>query len=196
MAGWLRVACVGLALSGVVGCNAPAKKSIEQPVTITWEQIEGASQAMARDLIRIPPIQNASKPPTMSFVGVVDNTEDGFIGSSKDMFLRRIRTILMRNTAGKVTFVDARRDVVKQIQQERSKKRAGEATVRDAQAMRHMHGVDYFLTATYDAKVWNRPGASVRKKEMLLTFHLTHAETKGVVWTNDYLVRDYGPARP
>ena len=190
---------VGL-VAMAIGCQNPGgiqgvKNPQPAPRSITWEHIEGACQAMARDLVTIPQIQGASSPPTITFVEVVDNTEDGFIGGSKDMFLRRIRTILVRNTGGRVLFIEARPEVLARINDERSKKRRGEVSVDAATGLRQKLGVDYFLTATYDAKMARTSGRGVPVKEMLLTFHMTHAENMAIVWTNDYPVRAYQPMR-
>lgn len=138
-------------------------------------------EQMARSIIQIPQIANAASPPRISFVKVRNMTSEPL---DKDMFSTKIRTLLLKNSGGKVLFVDRAEGVSSKIEDEREMKRSGELT---ASKMGAKSGVDYFLTGEISS-IDKMDGAR-KATYTIYSFRLTDAETSDIVWEDNYEVK-------
>jgi hypothetical protein len=131
---------------------------------------------MAQSMVRLPQIQNASSPPTIAFVEMVNNSDE--LVNAED-FLYKIRTELIKNSAGKMMFLD--RDVIEKIKAERRDKERGKVT---ASGDKPMYGADFFMSGRIEGI---RRTRGRRETEYIrVAVRLTDAQTSAIVWENDY----------
>ena len=138
-------------------------------------------EQMARSIIQIPQIANAASPPRISFVKIRNMTSEPL---DKDMFSTKIRTLLLKNSGGKVLFVDRAEGVSNKIEDEREMKRSGELT---ASKMGTKSGVDYFLTG--DISSIDKMDGAQKATYTIYAFRLTDAETGDIIWEDNYEVK-------
>ena len=157
--------------------------------------IERCAQAMARDLIQEPLLRRSDPPVRVGILSVENHTTEPFVGGSRDMIVERIQTILFRSlrgesrtSGGTARFVVTRESVRAAIEEERGRKRRGEATHR---GLADEHGVDHFLSGVYHAL--DKSAGGKRVVDMIMTFELTDAETGELVWTHDYTIKTVTP---
>jgi hypothetical protein len=170
---------------GVLGCAGntqrldPDSEDDALIGTIGSQDLRSISMQMAQSLVRIPQIQNASAPPTIAFTEVVNKSSE--IMDTND-FLYKVRTELIKNSGGKMTFLD--RDVVQQIMRERQAKSDGVVTGGEDKPLL---GSDYFLAGRVESL--DRSMGNARTTYMRLSFRLTDAQTSAIVWEDDYEVK-------
>lgn len=150
----------------------------------TSKDLETVTQNMARGLIQVPQIANAKTAPRIVFADVTNNTNEIL---NKNMFLRKIRTLLMKNAAGRMIFVD--RDRWAEIQKEREMKRAGTVT---ASGKKMMSGADFILTGVLDSL--DKASGGRRSTYTRYSFRLTDAESGDIYWEDAYEVKKVGKA--
>lgn len=138
-------------------------------------------EKMARSMIQIPPIANASNPPRITFVKVRNMTSEPL---DKDMFTTKIRTLLLQSSGGKVVFVDRAKGVSDSIDEERELKRGGDYT---ASKQSTKSGADFFLTGELSSI--DKMDGKKRATYTLYSFRLTDAETGDIVWEDNYEVK-------
>lgn len=138
-------------------------------------------EQMARSIIQIPQIANASSPPRITFASVRNFTSEPI---NKNMFLTKIRTLLLKNSGGKVVFVDRSAIVSDNIEEERELKRGGELT---ASKQKTRSGVDFFLTGELSSI--DKLVDAQRATYINYAFRLTDAETGDIVWEDNYEVK-------
>jgi PBP1b-binding outer membrane lipoprotein LpoB len=131
---------------------------------------------MAQSMVRIPQIQNASSPPTIAFTEMVNNSDELL---NADDILYKMRTELIKNSGGKMTFLD--RDVIEKIKAERRDKRLGKVT---ASGDNPVYGADYFLAGRVES-IRRTRGRTVTRY-LRLSVRLTDAATSAIVWEDDY----------
>jgi len=136
---------------------------------------------MAQSLVRIPPIQRASSPPTIAFTEVVNNSDELI---DADDFMYKMRTELIKNTSGQLVFLD--RDIVEQILQERRDKERGRVTTSSDAPV---YGADYFLAGRIESI--RRTRGRKETTYLRLSFRLTNAATTAIVWEDDYELKKY-----
>lgn len=131
---------------------------------------------MAQSVVRLPQIQNASSPPTIAFFEMVNNSDE--LVNAEDI-LYKIRTELIKNSAGKMVFLD--RDAIEKIKAERRDKERGKVTASSDKAL---YGADFFMSGRIEGI---RRTRGRRETEYIrIAVRLTDAQTSGIVWENDY----------
>ncbi len=167
------IACMGL-----TACTSlnPQVSRIPLDSRVNEQDFRTACQQMSRSLIRIPQISNAEQPPTIVIEGV-ENRTTKYI--DKNIYLEKMRTILLRGTNGKLTFLD--RKLLDQIKKERQQKRDGDLT---ASKRGNVLGADFFLTGKIFSDTTVEGGR--RYNFVRYSFRLTDAETSAIVWEDEY----------
>ncbi len=172
-----------LAAGLLAGCAGETKRmdldqtsKVEQGTGLTSQDFRSVAQRMARSLIVLPQIQNASAPPKVAFVNVVNNSDDYVEGNA---FLRKIRTELIKNAQGRVLFLD--RDIISSVDSENRDKTRGKRTASGEQIPL---GADFFLTGTIDSI--ERVAGKGSTRYLRLSFRLTDAGNSTVVWEDEY----------
>ena len=183
--GMLFVLCAGLVATSVA-CTGKTKRldpdalSEEEVGTgLTSQDFRSVCERMARSLVRMPQIQNASTPPKVTLVEVVNNTNDYIDG---DEFAHKVRTLLIKHCGGRVVFID--RALTDQIEKEQRDKRRGKIT---SAGEKTRYGADFFLTgriASID-RVAGAGGTTYYR----LSFRLTDAATSAIVWEDEYEIK-------
>ena len=186
----LAVCVIGVAAL-VAGCTGETKRmDLDQGsendvgTGITSQDFRSISDRMARDLVTIPQIQNATTPPKVAFSSVANNSNDYLDG---DAFLGKMRTALIRSSQGKVVFLD--RAIVDQLDRERRDKQRGKVT---ASGDDSRLGADFFLTGTIDSI--DKAAGGGRTTYWRFSFRLTDAATSAIVWENDYEIKKHSTA--
>jgi PBP1b-binding outer membrane lipoprotein LpoB len=175
-----------LAAALVGGCTGETKRmdpdqmsDIEYGTGITSQDFRSISQRMARSLVQLPQIQNATTPPKIAFSQVINNSNDYIDG---DAFLRKMRTELIKNAEGRLAFLD--RAIIDQIERENRDKARGKRTASGEQTPM---GADFFLTGTIDSI--DRVAGAGRTQYLRLSFRLTDAGSSVVVWEDEYEIK-------
>ncbi len=140
---------------------------------------------MARTILTIPQIANATTPPTI-VLNPVDNQTRFSI--NQDIFLTRIRAQLNSKALGKVIFLA--RNQMEALEKERNLKRQGSVTASSDANVQEFKGADFFLTGVLQ-------GMSTRTKAgvsdyILYDFHLIDARTSGIVWEDSAEIKKQG----
>jgi PBP1b-binding outer membrane lipoprotein LpoB len=136
---------------------------------------------MARSLMQLSIIHQASSPPTIAFIEV-ENRTNRFIDTVG--FQEKIRTQLLRNARGKLLFLD--RSAIREILKERKRKARGYSTA-SAKSANAIYGADYFLTGSIHSI--NNIRGSERTEYIRYSFRLTDADTSLIVWEDEYETR-------
>ena len=171
------------------GCTGETKRvdldqgsDAEFGAGITSQDFRSISQRMARSLVQLEQIQNATNPPTIAFVSVANNSNDYIDG---DSFLRKMRTELIKNSGGKIKFLD--RAIDDAVQRENREKDRGKRTSSGDQTPL---GADFFLTGTIDSI--DRVAGGGRTMYLRLSFRLTEAGSSAIVQTESLFSSDAG----
>jgi len=177
-----------LMLPLLVGCTGETKRmdpdqlsDAELGAGITSQDFRSIAQRMARSLVTLPQIQNATTPPKVAFASVINNSNDYIDG---DAFLRKMRTELVKNAQGRVMFLD--RAIIDQIEKENRDKSRGKRTAAGEQTPL---GADFFLTGTIDAI--DKVAGAGRTNYLRLSFRLTDAGSSAVVWEDEYEIKKH-----
>jgi PBP1b-binding outer membrane lipoprotein LpoB len=170
------------------GCTGETKRmdpdqmsDIEFGTGITSQDFRSISQRMARSLVQLPQIQNATTPPKIAFSQVINNSNDYIDG---DAFLRKMRTELVKNAEGRMVFLD--RAIIDEIERENRDKARGKRTASGEQIPL---GADFFLTGAIDSI--DRVAGAGRTQYLRLSFRLTDAGTAAVVWEDEYEIKKH-----
>ena len=174
-------------LALLVGCAEQGRVPVDREdpfisTTTDSKDVETVAQQMAREIVTVPQIANAQTPPTIAFAKVENRSS---VPLDTKMFLEKIRTLLMKNTGGKIAFLN--RDKAEEIYRERDMKRSGEVAGGPKKAVL---GADYFLTGTVSAI--DKGDGKWRSTFMRYEFNLTDAESSQLIWANEYEVKKVG----
>lgn len=140
------------------------------------------TEKMAASLLELHQINTAKNPVKIAFVDVKNETNEII---NKNLFIEKIRTMLMKNAKGKMVFLD--REILDEINAEREDKRAGEYTY--SQQAKKL-GADYFLTGKLSSI--DKVGSGKRSTYTRYAFRLTDTETTAIIWEDDYEVKKVG----
>jgi len=182
---WACLAGLVLALGAVVLAGGCASKSARMDVDSEDDALGGAMGSkdfrsicfeMAQSLVRLPQIQSATKPPTIAFTEMVNNSDELL---NADDVLYKMRTELVKNSGGKMVFLD--RDIIEKIKAERRDKDRGKVT---ASGDKPVFGADYFLAGRIESLTRSR--GRKETKYMRVSVRLTDASSSAIVWENDY----------
>jgi PBP1b-binding outer membrane lipoprotein LpoB len=149
------------------------------------QDLVAVSDTMARKLLAIPEIANATSRPTIVLEPVVNETR--FL-INKDIFLTRIRTQLAERATGKIRFLD--REMMRTLEKERELKRAGQVTASSDPNVVEFRGADYFLTGKLQ-------GMTTRTSQgtsdyILYSFRIVDARTSEIVWESSAEIKKQG----
>jgi len=156
--------------------------SLISDVTTDSQDMRAICQRMARSIINLRQISNAVSPPRVAFLEMVNRTTEDIDSYN---LLDSIRTQLVKNSGGRVIFVD--RERINSIMKERAMKRAG--TV-GSSGPKVLSGVDFFLTgrAYSDMKAYR----GARQAYYRFSFRLTDAENGDIIWEDEYEFKKAG----
>jgi uncharacterized protein (TIGR02722 family) len=170
----------------IAGCTGHTKRIDPDALTeeevgtgLTSQDFRSVCERMARSLVRIPHVQQASTPPKIALVDVVNNTND-YIDA--DEFTHKIRTLLIKYAEGRAIFLD--RALTDKIEQENRAKRRGKITTSGEQ---DRYGADFFLTGRLAAI--DRVAGKGTTTYYRLSFRLTDAATSAIVWEDEYEIK-------
>jgi uncharacterized protein (TIGR02722 family) len=135
---------------------------------------------MARSLIQLPMIHKAESPPTIAFIEVKNRTNRII---DTEGFQEKIRTLLIKNSMGKVYFLD--RAAINEILEERKMEQVGMTTA--GRSTGKMYGADYFLAGSIHSI--NRIQGTQKTAYIRYSFRLTDADTSLIVWEDEYETR-------
>ena len=153
-----------------------------QDTGISSQDLRTVTQRMARSIVSISVIAQAPKPPRVAFLKLKNNSSEIV---DTNMFLERIRRLLLKHSGGRLRFLD--RERVADIMREREAKRAGVVTSSGANAL---GGADYFLTGTISSI--DKAAGELRSTYTRFSFRLTDAETSDIVWEDEYEMKKVG----
>jgi PBP1b-binding outer membrane lipoprotein LpoB len=197
----LRSFATTLALAGLIsGCvyekttvpaGIPAQQiGVNDPGFVAGTGIESqdlvaVTDKMGRSILNIPQITNAVGTPCIVLDPIKNNTR---FPISKDIFLTRIQDELIRQAAGRVTFLA--RDRMEALQREKQLKQSGQVTASSDPGVVEFKGADYFLTGTLDSiSTRSDAGAS---DYVLYSFQLIDARTSAIVWADSAEIKKQG----
>lgn len=179
----VALAVVALSLILVTGCVGTTRRvevgreMVNDPTSTNIQDFQTIAQRMARSMVQLPQIQNAAQPPTIAFLKV-ENRSNEFI--DKKAFLEKMRTLLLRNAAGRVSFLDrAHTDAL--LKEKRAKERGQLTSSTEGSTL---YGADYFLTGTISSI--NAAGGSDKTIFKRYAFRLTSADTGAIIWEDEY----------
>jgi PBP1b-binding outer membrane lipoprotein LpoB len=196
-----RLSFAVLALAGIVsGCSSagvknpsgigvnemrPEDRGRVAGTGIESQDLVRVADKMARSIVGIPQIANATTPPIVVLDPVINETR---FPINKDIFLTRIRTELNTQAAGKVTFLA--RDRMAALEKERNLKREGSVTASSDPMTQEFLGANYFLTGTLQ-------GLSTRTSKgtadyILYAFQLIDVRTSAIVWEDSAEIKKSG----
>lgn len=176
------------ALFLVVGCAGETHRvaldeetEIERGTGMTSTDFRSITQQMARGLVQVAEIQNATSPPTIAFLRPKNETNDLI---DTDAFLDKMRSVLMENAGGKFRFLN--REAAAAIDRENRDKETGKLTSSGAKTR---HGADFFLTGEIHSI--DRRTDRGRTEYIVYSFHLTDAGDSTMVWEKSYEIKKH-----
>jgi hypothetical protein len=188
--GWtLAVAAAGCAVI-LAGCGDRVRRvgvDTEDPFSSTTtgsKDLLAIAQTMAREIAQVPQIANAKTPPTIAFAEVTNKTNEVI---DKELFVRKMRTLLIKNAGGKMVFLDRAKS--EEILRERDLKRRGQI---GSSGEKILLGADYFLTGTISSI--DKVSGGKRATFTSYAFRLTDTESSAIIWEDEYDVKKIGKA--
>jgi hypothetical protein len=178
---------LGLYLAGCVASTNRVDVASDEPFSDTEtssKDLTTVAQQMAASLIQLPQIQNASTAPRIAFADVKNETNEII---NKNMFIDKMRTLLLKNASGKMIFLD--REISEAITSERQAKRSGTLTT---SASKGRMGADFFLTGKLSSI--DKQAGGKRSTYTRYAFRLTDAESTAILWEDEYEVKKVGSA--
>lgn len=170
----------------LIGCTGQTKRvhpddlaDEERGTGLTSQDFRSVCQRMARSLVRIPEIQQASSPPFVAIESVVNDSND-YLDATE--FARKMRKELIKHAEGRIRFLD--REIAETIDDENRDKRRGKFT---GGAEKARHGADFFLTGRISS-IDNAAGKGMTSYYRL-SFRLTDAADSLIVWEDDYEIK-------
>jgi len=150
----------------------------------TSKDLVAVAQNMARSLIQVPQISTAKAPPRIAFADVKNETSEII---NKNLFIEKMRTLLLKNAAGRMVFLD--RELSEQIAKERQMKRSGQV---GSSGSKIVSGADFFLTGKLSSI--DKVAGGKRSTYTRYVFRLTDAESTDIIWEDEYEVKKVGEA--
>lgn len=149
------------------------------------QDLVSVTDQMARSILRIPQIADATTPPIIVLDPVENKTR---FPINKDIFLTRLRSELNKKALGKVTFLA--RDRMAALEKERNLKREGSVTSSSDAGVQEFKGADYFLTGTLEGMTTRT--AAGTSDYILYAFQLIDARTSAIVWEDNAEMKKQG----
>ncbi|MDK1032039.1 MAG: hypothetical protein QGD94_08545 [Planctomycetia bacterium] len=187
----LMTVVLGVAVVLAAGCTGTTKRlapdelsDLEFGTGITSQDFRSVAQRMARSLVTLAQIQNATTPPKIAFIAVQNNSNDFIDG---DSFLNKMRTELIKHAGGKMVFLD--RAIITAIERENRDKGRGKRTTSGEKTPL---GADFFLTGIIESI--DKVAGGGRTSYIRLSFRLTDAGSSAIVWEDDYEIKKHTTA--
>ena len=180
-------ALLSFLLAGCVAKTERVDVSSDEPFSDTEtssKDLMTVAQQMAASLVQLPQIQNAKNPPRIAFADVKNETNEII---NKNLFIEKMRTLLLKNAAGRMVFLD--REISDQIMREREGKRAGQL---GSSGSKIRSGADFFLTGKLSSI--DKQAGGKRSTYTRYAFRLTDAESSDIAWEDEYEVKKVGRA--
>lgn len=184
--GMIRIAMAMAVVSLLCGCVGETKRmglddmaDMEIGTGLTSQDFRSCSQRMARSLITLKQVQNATTPPKMAFVSVQNETDNPLIRGN--MFLRKMRTHLIKHSDGRIIFLDRATVVAEALDEEQRDMDRGKLTTSGESTP---YGADFVLTGVIDSI--DKVAGSGRTGYLRLSFRLTECGTRAIVWEDEY----------
>lgn len=152
---------------------------------IESQDIVAVTDKMARSILGVPEIANATSTPRIALLSINNDTR---FPINKDVFLTRLQTQLISKTQGKVRFLA--REQMEALERERNLKREGAVTSTTDPNVQEFRGADYFLTGKLTG-VPTRTTAGT-SDYVLYTFQLIEARTSEIVWSDMAEIKKQG----
>ncbi len=187
--GWkLAGASTGLAL--LAGCaSSGVKNPSGVPVTemkadekgfvqgtgVESQDMVRVTEKMARGILAVPEIANATTPPRVVMEPVLNDTR---FPINKTIFLDRIRGLLISKAQNKVVFLA--RERMDMLEREQKLKQSGQVTSTSDPNKVEFKGADYFLTGKLSG-MSSSTGAGT-SDYILYSFQLINPRTSEIVW--------------
>ena len=152
---------------------------------IESQDLVAVTDKMARSILAIPQIANATTAPIVILDPVINDTR--FV-IQKDIFLDRIRILLTQKSAGKVQFLA--RDRMAALQREQQLKQAGQVTSSYDPNVVGFMGADYILTG----KLTGMPTRTSQgiSDYVMYAFELIDARTSAIIWADMAEIKKQG----
>lgn len=183
-----KIVLLVAAAAFIAGCTGQTKRlapdelsDIEMGTGITSQDFRSIAQRMARSMVTLPQIQNATTPPKVAFVSV-ENKSSEYIDA--DAFLNKMRTQMIKHAAGRIVFLD--RAIIDAIEKENRDKSRGKRTTSGAKTP---YGADFFLTGVIESI--DKVAGSGHTTYLRLSFRLTDAASSAIVWEDDYEIKKH-----
>lgn len=188
---WASVGAAFISLAIFTGCSTTqgVKNPSGVPVTemradergfvagtgVESQDIAMVTDKMARSILSVPQIANATTPPMIILDPVNNNTR---FAINKDIFLKRLRVMLNSKTRGKVSFLA--RERMAALENERALKQAGQVTSAADPNVVEFKGANFILTGELQGHT-TTTGQGV-SDYIMYTFQLIDVRTSQIVW--------------
>jgi hypothetical protein len=143
--GLLLVGCASQGVKNPSGAPVTEMRADERGFVagtgIESQDIVAVTDKMARSILGVPEIANATTTPRIALNSIVNDTR---FPINKNVFLERLQTLLISKTQGKVRFLA--RERMETLENERNLKRDGAVTSPTDPNVQEFKGADYFLT--------------------------------------------------
>jgi penicillin-binding protein activator len=152
---------------------------------IESQDLVAVTDKMGRSILNIPQITNAVGTPCIVLDPIKNETR---FPINKDIFLTRIQGELIRQAAGRVTFLA--RDRMETLEREKQLKQSGQVTASSDPSASEFKGADFFLTGTLQG-IGTRTDAGA-SDYVLYSFQLIDARTSAIVWQDQAEIKKQG----
>ncbi|MDB6094277.1 MAG: hypothetical protein JWM32_1839 [Verrucomicrobia bacterium] len=149
------------------------------------QDLVAVTDKMARSILAIPEIAQATTAPRIALDPVVNDTR---FPINKDIFNDRLRIELNKHALGKVRFLA--RDRMKTLEHERALKQTGQVTASADPNVTEFRGADYFLTGKLSGMT-TKAAAGI-SDYVLYSFQLIDARTSEIVWEDSSEIKKQG----
>jgi hypothetical protein len=152
---------------------------------IESQDLVAVTDKMGRSILSIPQITNAIGTPCIVLDPIKNNTR---FPISKDIFLTRIQGELIRQAAGRVTFLA--RDRMETLERENQLKQSGQVTASSDPNVVEFKGADFFLTGSLQG-ISTQTGSGT-SDYILYAFQLIDARTSDIIWEDSAEIKKQG----
>lgn len=160
--------------------------TIKGPVSgvgIEAHDITTMTDTMMRDLLSVPQLARAQKPPRV----IVDDSDFRNEGSqpiNRKLIVNKLRTALARSAKGRMKFLG--REFADSVEKERQLKREGVTDIGTAGMTKAQFGADYKLTGTIATLDSYSASTGLNQRYTQVTFEMLDLESGELIWSNQY----------
>ena len=152
---------------------------------IESQDIVTVADKMARGILAVPEVANATGVPRVVLLPVINDTR---FRINKDIFLDEIMALLNEKSAGKVRFLA--RERMADLENERQMKRSGQLTTSTDPNPNQFKGADFMLTGKLIGQTTRT--AAGTSDYVLYTFQLIDPNTSDIVWSGSHRIKKQG----